>query len=343
MMLGGCATRPINPPIEQVDLSKGYRFDTRWAHRRNYDAENLVVLAFSGGGTRAAAFSYGVLETLRRMEVVGPKGRKFRMLDEVDLVTGVSGGSFTALAYRPVRRQAVRHLRDQLPEARRPGRADRRALNPGNWGALSSENWGRSELAAQFYDEILFHGATYADLDRGTGPLILASATDISTGARLGFTAIALRLPLLGPERGTALPRCRGIVGRAVRTFAGDAQQLWRQLQVRCADMDRGIRQSRDCAAACRPRPQDTRRTCRRSRMASTGRTSISWTAAWPTTSACAPCSRCWRLLEALKSHGSADAARPCAQGHLSSSSIRVPRRRPTGTRSSVRPATWRS
>ncbi len=99
MMLGGCATRPINPPIEQVDLSKGYRFDTRWAHRSNYDAENLVVLAFSGGGTRAAAFSYGVLETLRDMEVIGPKGRKFRMLDEVDLVTGVSGGSFTALAY----------------------------------------------------------------------------------------------------------------------------------------------------------------------------------------------------------------------------------------------------
>ncbi len=90
---------PDQSPIEQVDLKTGYRFDTRWEHRSNYDAENLVVLAFSGGGTRAAAFSYGVLETLRRMELTGPKGRKIRMLDEVDLVTGVSGGSFTALAY----------------------------------------------------------------------------------------------------------------------------------------------------------------------------------------------------------------------------------------------------
>jgi hypothetical protein len=35
MMLGGCATRPINPPMEQVDLTKGYRFDTRWERRRN--------------------------------------------------------------------------------------------------------------------------------------------------------------------------------------------------------------------------------------------------------------------------------------------------------------------
>ena len=222
------------------------------------------------------------------------------MLDEVDLVTGVSGGSFTALAFGLYGDKLFDIYETSFLKRDVQGELIARALNPGNWGALSSDNWGRSELAAQFYDEILFHGATYADLDRGTGPLILASATDISTGARLAFTAIRLRLPLLGPERGAALPRCGGIVGRAVRTLAGDAQQLWRQLQVRGAEWIEAFRQSRDRAAACRPRPQDTRRTCRHSRMASTGRTSISWTAAWPTTSACAPCSRCWRLLEAL-------------------------------------------
>ena len=100
VMLGGCATRPINPPIEQADLSKGYRFDTRWAHRNGYDAENLVVLAFSGGGTRAAAFSYGVLETLRGMEVIGPRGRNFRMLAKWTSSLELSGGGFTALAFR---------------------------------------------------------------------------------------------------------------------------------------------------------------------------------------------------------------------------------------------------
>jgi membrane-bound lytic murein transglycosylase MltF len=61
--------------------------------------DSLVILAFSGGGTRAAAFSYGVLEFLRRTEVVGPKGNKIRLIDEVDIITGVSGASFTALAY----------------------------------------------------------------------------------------------------------------------------------------------------------------------------------------------------------------------------------------------------
>lgn len=62
-----------------------------------------------------------------------------------------------------------------------------RTLNPSYWGDLWSTRWGRSELASQLYDEILFNGATFGDLDRGTGPWILASATDISTGGRFVF------------------------------------------------------------------------------------------------------------------------------------------------------------
>jgi NTE family protein len=31
--------------------------------------------------------------------VIGPKGNKGNLLDAVDVITGVSGGSFTALAY----------------------------------------------------------------------------------------------------------------------------------------------------------------------------------------------------------------------------------------------------
>jgi NTE family protein len=43
-------------------------------------------------------------------------------------------------------------------------------------------------MAAQLYDEILFNGATFGDLNRGNGPFIMASATDLSTGNRLAFT-----------------------------------------------------------------------------------------------------------------------------------------------------------
>src|SRR5512135_150969 len=97
LVLGGCATRPVNPPITDAGSMEGYRIETRL--RRSPDKENLVILAFSGGGTRAAAFSYGVLEFLRRTQIVGPKGNRIRLIDAVDVITGVSGGSFTALAY----------------------------------------------------------------------------------------------------------------------------------------------------------------------------------------------------------------------------------------------------
>jgi NTE family protein len=52
--LAGCASRPVNPPITQVHPDGGYTFQTRQKHFKSQ--ETLVVLAFSGGGTRAAAF-----------------------------------------------------------------------------------------------------------------------------------------------------------------------------------------------------------------------------------------------------------------------------------------------
>src|SRR6266480_2124567 len=186
LLLGGCATRPINPPITQVDPSKGYRFETRQAYAK--DKDNLVILAFSGGGTRAAAFSYGVLEFLRRTEIVGPKGNKVRLLDEVDIITGVSGGSFTALAYGLYGEKLFDEYEKRFLKRNVQGELISRFFNPTKWGELSSTGWGRSELAAQLYDEILFEGATFADLDRGEGPMISVVATDISTGSRLAFT-----------------------------------------------------------------------------------------------------------------------------------------------------------
>ena len=99
VLLGGCATRPVNPPITQVSPGTGYRFETRQAQAKDNNKDFLVVLAFSGGGTRAAAFSYGVLEYLAQTKIVGQKGNTIRLLDQVDIITGVSGGSFTALAF----------------------------------------------------------------------------------------------------------------------------------------------------------------------------------------------------------------------------------------------------
>ena len=186
LLAGGCATRPANPPLTQVDPSAGYRFESRLSSSE--EKPNLVVLAFSGGGTRAAAFSYGVLEFLRRTEVVGPKGQTVRLLDAVDIITGVSGGSFTALAYGLYGDQLFADYEQRFLKRDVQGEIISRVISPANWGTLGSIGVGRSEVAAELYDEILFNGATFGDLRRAKGPMIMASATDISTGSRFVFT-----------------------------------------------------------------------------------------------------------------------------------------------------------
>src|SRR5215471_3640220 len=187
LAVAGCATRPVNPPIEHYDPATKYSFQ-----RPSEDPggrQNFVILAFSGGGTRAAAFSYGALETLRDMELTTKSGRKLRALDEVDAITGISGGSFTALAFGLYGDKLFDEYEKRFLKRNIQGELVSRALNPSNWGALGSTGWGRSGLAANFYDEVLFNGATYADLKRD-GPHILVGATDLAEGTRITFNPV---------------------------------------------------------------------------------------------------------------------------------------------------------
>src|SRR4051812_9667007 len=82
LLLGdGCAHYPENGRLEHADPQSGYRF-RNLSNTGNSDSLQ-VFLAFSGGGTRAAALSYGVLEELARTQIVR-EGQSRRLLDEVD-------------------------------------------------------------------------------------------------------------------------------------------------------------------------------------------------------------------------------------------------------------------
>jgi len=71
---------PINPPITQAQPDAGYRVGRllkRNAGLHN-DPSTVVMLAFSGGGTRAGALSYGVLEELHRTDDHGLRPQPIR-------------------------------------------------------------------------------------------------------------------------------------------------------------------------------------------------------------------------------------------------------------------------
>ncbi len=184
--LAGCASRPINERIDQVDPMAGYRPHLLITKIPNNDHSTLFVLSFSGGGTRAAAFSYGVLEELRRTEIE-VDGQRRRLIDEVDVITGVSGGSFTALAYALYGDRLFDEYEERFLKRDVQGALVGRAFNPVNWRKYIGGTAGRSELAAEYYDEILFENATFADLLKKPGPVAIATGTDLSTGSRLAF------------------------------------------------------------------------------------------------------------------------------------------------------------
>jgi NTE family protein len=181
----GCITGPTpNVPITQVDPQHGYRpFDPA----QNKEAGRIwLILSFSGGGTRAAAYAYGVLEALRDIEIV-EQGETIRLLDEVDTISGVSGGSFTAAYYGLFGDRIFYEFEDRFLRKNVQRRLILRALYPWNLLRLFTPLYSRSDMAAGFYHKHVFFESTFADLSAARGPRIHINATDLPSGTTVRF------------------------------------------------------------------------------------------------------------------------------------------------------------
>lgn len=189
LTMAGCATTraPLGEPLRVLDSAAGYRAATVLARRPNDDV--LLIMSFSGGGIRSSAFAYGVLEQLAE-DTFEHDGRRVRVLDEIDMLSAVSGGSIPA-AYlalygdRLFQDFEARFLSQDLAAG------FRRSMlwNPHNWWRLASPEFSRGDLYAEYLNQKLFPGATFADLDRsGRRPFLLINATDIGLAGRFDFT-----------------------------------------------------------------------------------------------------------------------------------------------------------
>jgi len=186
LSLGGCAHYPVNAPLARAAPAAGYRFNNL-SHANNSDSL-FVVLAFSGGGTRAAALSYGVLEELARTEIVW-EGERRRLLDEVDLISSVSGGSFTAAYYALYGDRIFCDFESGFLKRNVQGRLLALYSSPVNWVRLASPKFSRIDMAAEYYDRHLFGRQTFHDLlAQGRRPFLMINATDMSLGSRFEFT-----------------------------------------------------------------------------------------------------------------------------------------------------------
>ena len=190
-LLSGCASTlaPHNGPVATTPTSQGYRAGV---FRRDWAPESLVFgLSFSGGGTRAAALSYGVLEELARTQIT-VSGKRHRMLDLVETISAVSGGSFTAAYYGLFGDRLFQDFETKFLKRNMQNNIAATMFAPTNLFSMSSPYFGRSDVVAEYLDEELFEGKTFADLDRAARrekrPFVLINATDMARTSRFEFT-----------------------------------------------------------------------------------------------------------------------------------------------------------
>jgi len=181
-MLAGCANygTPKNIEIPDPREAEIYSlYDWRKAHSDN---DIRFILTFSGGGTRAAALSYGVMQELRETNI-NYEGRPQRLLDEVDYISSVSGGSFTSAYYGLHGDGIFESYEEEFLKFNLQKHLALRALNPFLW---FSKN-GRTESAIKYYQKFLFHDATFADMIRLDRPMIIINTSDLAYGIRFSF------------------------------------------------------------------------------------------------------------------------------------------------------------
>ena len=183
LLLAGCTKYAIieNEPIESVADTDGYSVR---AFREKFGAQDTAIMvAFSGGGTRAAALAYGVLRELKNTPFKDSDS-PVTMLDQVGLISSVSGGSFTAAYYGLYGDRIFDDFERRFLNKNVTRQLVRTIANPLNW----FKTWSRTEFAIREYDEELFDGATFADMKRDGAPMIWINASDLSSGSRFTFT-----------------------------------------------------------------------------------------------------------------------------------------------------------
>lgn len=171
----------------------------------------FVVLTFSGGGKRAAAFSYGVLEALRDVKVTTPEGEQHTLLDEIDLISAVSGGAFTAAYYAMNGKETFDSFVPRFLNHDTERDLWRQVFNPVNWPRLARARESRTDVEVDYFDRELFNGATVADVITRS-PRVIITATDLVRAKPFNYTREQLNGICVDPA---SIPLARAVFASA--------------------------------------------------------------------------------------------------------------------------------
>lgn len=171
LLLAGCATafnnEPLNPAVTPEFLEQSRR-------DRGIVADNVIGLSMSGGGLRAAAFSFGVVQAL-----TGEASGHSDVYDDLTFISSVSGGSLTAAYVALKGRDGLRTFQQDVLERNLERDLRLNLLSPVNLARLLAGGLNDRSNLDRLLDAEVFSGATFADLYRRNKPDVWINATDL--------------------------------------------------------------------------------------------------------------------------------------------------------------------
>lgn len=187
LLLSACNSMLFQPveTISQITPNQGYR--TKNIIEKHQDGD-LIILMLSGGGSRAATLGYGVLEQFKQTKI-GTNPFKESLLDNIDLVFGVSGGSVLATYFSLEGKDVVPKFEDKFLKTDFQSQLTSQIFSFSNLPKLTSDQYGRGDLLQEQLNLALYKGKTFGYLaNHRKGPFVIVSATDMSLGQKVIFT-----------------------------------------------------------------------------------------------------------------------------------------------------------
>lgn len=190
-------------PIKEYVALGAYKYDNTWKDPyKNIEVEKdpdevLLGVCISGGGSRSAYFMACVMEELSRIPV--SKGSEKTLLDEIDYISSVSGGSLASAYYclkgfdgrGQSRKEFFKQYKEDMAknfEARSLAR-----LIIGYWFLDIFTYYDRGDLVASVWDSTFFDDATFNDLaeaEKRGAPALVINGTCLSNGLKFVFSTV---------------------------------------------------------------------------------------------------------------------------------------------------------
>jgi NTE family protein len=183
LLLSSCATAAFRDPVNVQVASAAAVVPA--SVPPDVKGNTVLALAFSGGGTRAAAFAHGVMRGLNG--IPAPGGGTY--FDKVVFISGVSGGSVAAAYYGLRGRAAMHDFRERFLLRNAEEDLDTSVTLA---SAVRGFDGGVNDASRlpRWLDRNLFDGATLGDLYGPGKPIVWINASDLYNRTPFMFSPV---------------------------------------------------------------------------------------------------------------------------------------------------------